>query len=171
MQAPSWIALMKLIPTNLHDTLVLITSTGIEVMVQRLLRLEQDYMVFRGRTAGTLDSGRVMIMPFDQISNVAFNKRLTEPEVNEIFGNSGGAVSHAGDPERPEQLGDAGDAQNGMLAEDANAGAKEPAPVGPAPMAPDAAAPVAAPVKPDQASKSALLARLRARLAGSAKKG
>src|SRR5579862_5071997 len=86
MLGPSWITLIRKIPPHLHDTLVMLTATGAEVMIQKILVLEDDYVVFRGRMAGVQDTGLIMMMPYDQISNIAFAKRMLEPEVRQIFG-------------------------------------------------------------------------------------
>jgi len=171
MQAPSWISLFKLIPSHLHDTLALITTTSIEVMVQRVLRVEQDYLVFRGRMSGTMDAGRVMIMPYDQISNVAFNKRMAEEEVDVIFSNSGGWIpEYVADKSRDRFSEDT--LSDVASAEEKKETAPAPAVAPPAPVIepaqPQSAAGSAA--KPEHASKSILLARLRARLSGNVKK-
>jgi hypothetical protein len=172
MQAPSWVALFRQIPSNLHDCLVLITSTNAEVMVQSLLRLEVDYVILRGRMSGTIDGGRVMIVPYDQISNVAFAKLLLERDVVNIFGNNGTTTFAA-----PIELSKApkiGEAEE--VAEDEDDApipgeqllelpAEDPRPV----EQPVAAAPEPTKATPSHPSKSLLLARLRARLAGGPK--
>src|SRR5262245_38200382 len=89
MQPASWVSLFRQIPINLHDSVVLLTTTGAEVMVQTLLRLDIDYAIIRGRMSGTMDGGRIMIVPYDQIHTLAFGKRLLETDVHAIFGANG----------------------------------------------------------------------------------
>lgn len=86
MLGPSWIAMFGRLPVNYHDSLALTMATGAEIMVQSLLRLESDFVILRGRMAGSTDAARVIILPYDQITNVAFQKRMLEPEVEAIFG-------------------------------------------------------------------------------------
>src|SRR4051812_19076669 len=92
MQPPSWVSLFRQIPTNLHDCVVLLTTTGAEIMVQTLLRLDTDFAIIRGRMSGTQDGGRIMILPYDQIHTLAFGRRLLEADVHAIFGGSGTAT-------------------------------------------------------------------------------
>src|SRR5207248_3086795 len=53
---------------------------------QSILRLENEFAILRGRMAGSTDAGRVIILPYHQIVNLAFSKRMLEPEVKSIFG-------------------------------------------------------------------------------------
>src|ERR1700677_1095745 len=98
MLGPAWASLFRRLPPGLHDTLVMITSTGAEVMIQKILILEEDYIVFRGRMSGVQDSGLVMMMPYDQISNLAIAKRILEPELRQIFKGSDFVVSGTDGP-------------------------------------------------------------------------
>src|SRR5204863_4530512 len=86
MQGPSWIALFNRIPSRLHDSVAMTLVTGAEIIMQSMLRLESDYAILRGRMAGSTDAGRVILLPYDQIVNVAFTKRMLEPEVEAVFG-------------------------------------------------------------------------------------
>ena len=182
MLGPSWVALFRQIPANLQDVLVMITATGAEIILQKILVMEQDYFVFRGRMSGSQDGGLVIIMPYDQISNVCFNKRMLEPEVYQIFGNSGGFLTAAGVPE-----GQVGEVRRGS---EAWRGGMRPPPrpryranlrkpsrrlsdvsrQGRSARDAAGAAGLAESLgKANQPSKTTLLARLRARLAGQAK--
>ena len=86
MQGPSWIALFRRIPAKLHDSLALTLVTGAEIVMQSILRVESEFVILRGRMAGSTDPGRVVVLPYGQIVSVAFTKRMLEPEVQEIFG-------------------------------------------------------------------------------------
>ena len=88
MQGSGWIGLFKQIPSNLHDALALGLSTGIEIVVQQLLRLDDEFMVLRGRTAGSNDGGRIIILPYGHLVSIAFNRRMMATEVEQIFGPS-----------------------------------------------------------------------------------
>jgi hypothetical protein len=89
MQSPAWIKLLKRIPSAQHDSLVLLTSIGVEISIQNIVRMEDDYLVVRGRMAGTTDTGRVSFIPYDQISQIGFSKEVKEPEIHAFFGDLG----------------------------------------------------------------------------------
>jgi hypothetical protein len=149
MQGHGWIDLFKQIPSNLHDALALGLSTGIEIVVQQLLRLDDDFMVLRGRTSGSNDGGRIMILPYGHLVSIAFNRRMMATEVEEIFGPSQFDVAAKTDGE------DAEEAPAEQAAE-------------PAPPRTDKKTPVPNGTKnagePQKISRSILLARLRERL-------
>ena len=63
MQGPSWIALFERIPVKLHDQLALTLSTGAEILMQSVLRLESDFTIIRGRMSGSTDAGRIGFEP------------------------------------------------------------------------------------------------------------
>jgi hypothetical protein len=166
MLGPSWVALFRQIPAHLHDVLVMSTATGAEIVLQKILVMEADYFVFRGRMSGSQDGGLVIILPYDQICNVAFNKRMLEPEVLEIFGNSSGFVAAAAVAPTPNGVAANGDGPTEPAKMETTAAAAASTSME-AKAEPAAAEP--GPVKPGQVSKNTLLTRLRARLAGQSK--
>jgi hypothetical protein len=85
MQASSWLALFKQMPQSQHDNLSLVTNIGTEVALQQIIRLERDFMVVRGRMTGTMDTGVIIVIPYDQISYMNFVKRMLVEEANELF--------------------------------------------------------------------------------------
>src|SRR5262249_44881202 len=89
MQASAWLTIVQKIPRSQHDNLVLMTTTGLEIVIQGILRVEPEFLVLRGRMSGTPDTGRILFMPFDQITYLGFHKRITEAEVNAIFDSPG----------------------------------------------------------------------------------
>ncbi|MSU78740.1 MAG: hypothetical protein EXS16_11685 [Gemmataceae bacterium] len=82
----AWIAMFRRIPADLHHSLALGLTTGSEIVVQRIDKLEPDFMIIRGRLAGTQDSGRVVLIPYSQLTFVAIQKNLKDDEVEAIFG-------------------------------------------------------------------------------------
>jgi hypothetical protein len=149
MQNASWISLMRLIPAVLHNQLALITTIGLEIAVQDVFRLEEEYMVIRGRLSGTMDSGRIFLVPYNQVNFIGFQKLLKKPDIEAIFNGTYGGVApaeapDAGEPEEPAE-------------------AATPAEPPPPEVAARAPAPAADPKKPP--SRQLLLERVRARLA------
>jgi hypothetical protein len=158
MQGDSWIALFRRIPANLHDGLVLSLTTGAEVVVQRFVKLDTDVAILRGRMAGTQDNGRVVILPYSYLIAINFTRRISEAEVETIFGKNTQtfaanivlSAAPAADADAAESCDD--------LAEDASAehAQREAADT---------------PTKPAMPSKSILIAKLRARLNEANKSG
>lgn len=142
MQGDAWINLLRRIPANLHEGLVLTLSTGSEVVVQRFVKLDTDFAILRGRMAGTQDNGRLVVLPYSNVVSVNVTRRLLDAEIDAIFGKNGHAfaadivLSNGESTDRAEQTADdepANDAEE-------------------------------APVRPAMPSKTELLKKLRARL-------
>ena len=160
MQGPLWISLLRRIPPAKHSTLVVVTTTGTELMVQRIFRLEDDYIVLRARLAGSSDQGRIILLPYDSLNSVAFNGILPENEVEAMFGDGQGLIAP---PEtQTEGAAPAEDKPPESAAEAPPAFEPPPRPGTPVPGREPTPAPTAAPAV--KISKSVLLARLRARL-------
>ena len=85
MDGAGWIKILRRIPAKLHNTISFATSGG-EIMAQDILRIEKDFLLLRGRMAGSQDAGHIIVLPFAQIVNLTLNKALKEKEVHEVFG-------------------------------------------------------------------------------------
>jgi hypothetical protein len=85
MQCRTWISLLRRIPTELQDFLVFVTSIGTEISVQSILRMEDEYIVVRGRLAGTTDVGRVFFIPLADINHVLIQKEMKETEIQALY--------------------------------------------------------------------------------------
>lgn len=151
MQSASWIALFRRIPANLHDGLVLSLTTGAEVVVQRFVKLDTDVAILRGRMAGTQDNGRVVILPYCNLIAVNFTRRISEAEVESIFGKNTQAFA-------------ANIALSAASTADADAAESNDDPAEDAQAASTDRAAADAPTKPAMPSKTILIAKLRARL-------
>ena len=144
MQAnQAWITLFRRIPVDLHDTLALGMATGAEIVVQRIVKLEPDFMIIRGRLAGTQDTGRVVMVPYPQLSFVAIQRDLKDSDVEGIFGKSAPLASLP--PPSPSA-----DAAPEPVVEDE--------------VKNEPTASVGAAKRPEAVSKAVLLAKLRERL-------
>jgi hypothetical protein len=160
MQSASWGVLLRLIPPAQHDNLILMTTVGIEMAVQKVLRVEEAYVVIRGRMAGTSDTGRVFFIPYNQINFLGFQKPMKEADVWALYGESPPAAETA----QPESAPAAGAEPPATPAVESPP-ATEPPPVpDPEPTAPKPDA------RPSLPSKATLLERLRARTAAAAAK-
>lgn len=81
MHPSGWISVIRTIPPELHEKLTLMTANGFEINVQMFLRLEEQFMVCRGRMMGSTDAGLTFFVPYDQINCIFYNKILREEAV------------------------------------------------------------------------------------------
>jgi hypothetical protein len=160
MNGSTWVDLIKRIPEARQDNLVAVTGTGAEIMVQKILVVEEGYMIFRGRPAGSTDAPRILLMPFDQLNHLAFNSPLPEPEILAMFGP--GMVAVGDVPVKAEAAPPIPAPPIAAVEQTNNVEEPPPAKEPPPPQNP-APAPTSSAKHPP--SKSVLLARLRARLA------
>lgn len=154
MQSASWIALLQRIPPDQHDNLMLITCNGIEIAIQNILRTEEEYVVLRGRMAGT-DKGRFLFLPYNQITYLGFQRVVKEVEVRALFGETVPESQPAQPLPEPETAPTAEPAAAEAAAPPAAAAPAEPAP---APASSKPAAPTSLP------DKKTILERLRERV-------
>lgn len=85
MQAPGWIRLLRRIPPHQIENLSLVTINGIELSVQSLVRIEEEFVLIRARVSGSSDAGRAFFVPYDQINFLGFQKPIKEDELRKIF--------------------------------------------------------------------------------------
>ena len=153
-----WVSLLQRIPEKQHENLVLVTTAGAEIMVQRIICHEETYMILRGRPTGSTDIARNILLPFDQLNYLAFHKPMLEEDILAMFAPKGAVESAtpvgATAAEAPP------DEKAAPAAAPAEAVAPPPvdAPMPPQPEVPAESDRLGPP------SKSMLLARLRARL-------
>jgi hypothetical protein len=153
MQGRTWIKLLQRIPPEQHDTLAITTTTGTEISIQTVFRMEDDLMIIRGRMSGTTDLGRVFFIPYDQINYLTITREVRETEIRALLGDApklAPAVQRILDTPSPSQL-EIEEAQP----------APPPAPVPEA--APTTPVPVKAGANLSIPRRSGLIARLRAR--------
>src|SRR5262249_14396727 len=86
MQARAWTSFLRRVPEELHHKLMLMTTIGVEISIQDLVCLSDDHLAVRGRLAGTTDSGRLFIVPFDQVNYMGFQVAMNEAALRQLFG-------------------------------------------------------------------------------------
>src|SRR4051812_20005066 len=102
MQADVWKALLRRIPAEQMDNLMLMTAQGTEINVQALLRMEEEFMVLRGRLAGSNDGGRTFLLPYEHLDHVGFQRPLSDAQVQALInGTPAVAPTPAAPPEAP----------------------------------------------------------------------
>jgi hypothetical protein len=86
MKASAWEALLRHIPSEMHQNLMLVTTSGTEVAIQTILRIDREFMAFKGRLAGSQEAGRLFFIPFTQIDYLGFQKTVKDTEYAQWFG-------------------------------------------------------------------------------------
>ena len=81
----AWPRLLRLVPDKEQDGLMLLTSNHTEFAIQSILRLDADFLIIKGRLAGSQDQGRVFFIPYDQIDHIGFYRSMKDAEFNEMF--------------------------------------------------------------------------------------
>jgi hypothetical protein len=103
MTNSDWIELFQLIPPEQHNTLMLVTESGVNLGIEMVLRSEPAYMVFRGRVCGNTDEGRVFFLPYSHIDYVNINRNVKEEEIRDLYDKHeaarNGAAAEAAAPE------------------------------------------------------------------------
>jgi hypothetical protein len=85
MQTEVWKALLRRVPPEQNDNLMLMTAQGTEVNVQVVLQLGDDFLVVRGRIAGSNDGGRVFFLPYEHLDHVGFQKPVNDAVLQTAF--------------------------------------------------------------------------------------
>jgi hypothetical protein len=143
MDSTAWSNLIRQIPADLQELLTVTTQAGVEISLQSVMRIEDKYVVLRGRLAGTNDQDKIFIVPYDGIVYAGFQRPISASAIGRIYGE--------GVPEPPPVV-----------------ETPAPEPVTPEPVAECAPTPVTPPPAPKAATKpkiakAELLERLRAR--------
>jgi hypothetical protein len=144
MRGETWIELFKRIPDAFRDGFGIVTSGGTEVNLESIMRLEDEFMVFRGRLVGSTDAQRTFFLPYDQINIIVYQRLMKEEAVQAWFG---------GEP--PSTVAVPADQPAEAPAETAPAEAPAPEPISPVPIQRMDSAPMP--------GKAAILERLRKR--------
>lgn len=95
MRNDNYAWLFRQVPPEQHNRLMIVTCGGTEIAIQTLLRIEVEFLAFKGRLAGSQDAGRVFFLPYANIDYFGFANALKESEFDAIFGVGGLAVGDA----------------------------------------------------------------------------
>ncbi len=85
MPSDAWARLLRLVPAKDQDNLMLLTSNRTEFAIQAILRFDPDFLIIKGRLAGSQDQGRVFFIPYEQIDHIGFYRAFKDTEFNEMF--------------------------------------------------------------------------------------
>ena len=155
MDASSWVGVFQRIPPDKEDFLMIVTTSGVEIVIQKIIRIDAEFLILKGRISGAMDAARAVLMPYNQINNLCVNKQLQDADILTVFGCDGGSERPVSSPPKAETNTHADEAP-----------VEHAAPFPEPPLAP-AAAPILAQPSSSRGSapsKSIFLQRLRARL-------
>jgi hypothetical protein len=86
MDSTVWRALLRLIPPNQQDNLLIVTLNKTEFAVQGIIRDVDDFLLIRGRLTGVAEAGGgFFFIPFEQIEYLGFIREVKENEVRTFF--------------------------------------------------------------------------------------
>jgi hypothetical protein len=155
MQHSAWPILLRKIPVEKHDKLSLVTTSGVEITVQAILRIEREFLALKGRLSGSQQAGRVFFVPYAHIDYIGSQFEIKDADFEAFFGK--------GDPTAINVI-----SQKAALAAKQAVKEEKPAEEAAAAVAAPAPEPVVA-VSPSVVGlKNPLLDRIRARTNGEA---
>jgi hypothetical protein len=85
MHSSAWAALLRHIPGEVHHHLMVVTTSGTEICLQTILRVDHEFLAFKGRLAGSQDAGRLFFLTYDRIDYLGFQQSVKESEFHEMF--------------------------------------------------------------------------------------
>jgi hypothetical protein len=141
MDASQWIHVVQTVPLQYHENMNIVMQNGVEINIQSFVRLDEDFLVCRGRTMGSTDAGLIFFVPYDQITFMGYCKAMREDTVQSWFM---GPSPHAVVPEEPV----AAVPVEIPEVEEEPAAAPEPAPTSAPAVAPAPPAAMPAPARP-----------------------
>ena len=80
--------LLSKIPPLDHTKVVLVLLSGASINMDFLFRMEKEYVVVRGREAGTNDEGRGFFVPYEQIAFLKIERLMRLNELREMYGET-----------------------------------------------------------------------------------
>lgn len=113
MQSSAWVQLLRQIPAEYHDKVVLMISNGTEINLQTVLRTESDYLALRGRLAASTEGGRVFLVPYDQLCMLGFREGMPEAKILAMYGPDAVAAAAAATPSTAVEVPPAATDNNG----------------------------------------------------------
>lgn len=87
MQSSAWRSLLKHIPPEKLGMFSVVTLAGIEVSLQCIMRLDEEFVVFKGRLSGTQEQGRIFFIPYAMIDHFSFSQPTRDSDYTDIFGD------------------------------------------------------------------------------------
>jgi len=104
MQSGEWIDMLRVLPVEQHNTIVLVLKNRAEIAVDTLYRFDTNFLVLRGRVGGTTDEGRAFFIPYDQMVYYRIERVVKLEELQSFFdAQPERALATPSDPVAPAQ--------------------------------------------------------------------
>src|SRR5690348_14838699 len=85
MAENAWATVLRQIPPEQHNQLMLVTAAGTEIAVQTILQTYPDFIAFKGRLAGSQDAGRLYFLPYQNVDYLGFVREVKDEEFVQMF--------------------------------------------------------------------------------------
>ena len=93
MTNQEWIDMLRKIPEEDQNALVLVLQNGSEISVDTMFRFEHNFLILRGRVGGTTDEGRAFFVPYDQMLYFRIERVTVLSELRDMLGTSTGLAA------------------------------------------------------------------------------
>src|SRR5579871_6912696 len=80
MRSSVWVSLIRIFPPEIQEKLMAVMTSGNEINISGVIRFEQDFLVVRGRLAGTTDDAGVVFVPYDRIDYIGFRVPMKDQD-------------------------------------------------------------------------------------------
>jgi hypothetical protein len=87
MLSQEWIEMFRVLPEEMRSNIVVVLQNGSELSIDTFFRFEPNFLVARGRVAGTLDENRAFFIPYNQMLYYRLDRNIKLEELEEIFLN------------------------------------------------------------------------------------
>jgi hypothetical protein len=87
MHSAAWVKLLRQVPADEQNKLMVVTAGGTEIAVQCFLRIDHEFLALKVRLAGSQDAGRVFFIPYTRIDYFGFQQEVKESEFHAVFGS------------------------------------------------------------------------------------
>ncbi len=85
MSGDDWKAILALIPADEVGKFVLALLGGNEICLDTIIRIEEKFLVVRGRLSGQIEEGRAFFVPLNKINYVRWEKIVRLDELRGLF--------------------------------------------------------------------------------------
>jgi hypothetical protein len=89
MRREDCIEMFERIPVRFHPQINVVMQNQAVISVDMAFRFEPNFLVLRGREAGSTDEGRAFFLPYEEISYVRLERTIKMSELKSMFGETG----------------------------------------------------------------------------------
>jgi hypothetical protein len=94
-----WIDMLRVVPEDDQNQMVIVLQNGAEITVDTLFGFEPNFLVMRGRVGGTTDEGRAFFIPYDQMLYCRIERVTNIAEIRDFMqGKSKAAAPVSSEP-------------------------------------------------------------------------